>query len=124
MPIIFSGFEIGVSLPYPQVALDKYMSEKNPIRLAYENYVYYVNRMKSRRHDRPTWDLTSVLYVFSPELWELSEPVKVEVDEKGLVSFATDMSSKCRYLKIPQNGKQKIIDELVARSILKPKAEK
>lgn len=80
--------------------------------------------MKSRRHDRPTWDLTSVLYVFSPELWELSEPVKVEVDEKGLVSFATDMSSKCRYLKIPQNGKQKIIDELVARSILKPKAEK
>ena len=124
VPIIFSGFEIGVSLPYPQVALDKYMSEKNPIRLAYENYVYYVNRMKSRRHDRPTWDLTSVLYVFSPELWELSEPVKVEVDEKGLVSFATDMSSKCRYLKIPQNGKQKIIDELVARSILKPKAEK
>ena len=122
VPIVFSGFEIGISLEYPQVALDKYMSPDNPVRIGYENYALGINKMKSNRHDRPTWDLTSVLYVFSPELWELSEPVKIEVDEKGLVKFETDMSSKHRYLKIPQDGKQKIIDELVERSTaLKPK---
>ena len=125
VPIVFSGFEIGVSLEYPQVALDKYMSPDNPVRIGYENYARAVNKMKSDRHNRPTWDLTSVLYVFSPELWNLSEPVKVEVGEKGLIKFETDMASKHRYLKIPQDGKQKIIDELVERAVsLKPKAEK
>ena len=125
VPIVFSGFEIGISLLYPQVELDKRMSLEHPVRISYENYAMAVNRMKSNRHDRPTWDLTSVLYVFEPKFWNLSEPIKVEVDEKGLVKFETDMSSKHRYLKIPAGTHQKIIDALVDRSTaLKSKAER
>ena len=83
-----------------------------------------VNRQKSDRHDRPTWDLTSVSYVFNPSIWNVSEPVSVSIDENGRNYFSADKNGRHRYLEIPQNGKQKIIDDLVKRSLsLKPVCE-
>ena len=123
-PIVFSGFEIGMALRFPQSEIDKKMGKENPVRIAYELHAKMVNRQKSDRHDRPTWDLTSVSYVFNPSIWNVSEPVSVSIDENGRNYFSADKNGKHRYLEIPQNGKQKIIDDLVKRSLsLKPVCE-
>ncbi len=121
VPIVFSGFEVGNILLYPQSALDENMAKDNPVRAAYELYVKMLNKGKSDRRDQPTWDLTSVLYVFNPEFFDLSEKGFVSVDDKGMTMFTPSSDALHRYVKIPENGAKKIIDKLVERSTsLKP----
>ncbi|MBQ6534299.1 MAG: nucleoside hydrolase, partial [Opitutales bacterium] len=96
VPIIFSGFEIGVSLKFSHDTVDRLFSPENPARVSYDLYALAVNRNKCKRHDRPTWDLTSALYVFQPDLWDLSEPVDISVAESGLVSFKNSPEAKHR----------------------------
>jgi inosine-uridine nucleoside N-ribohydrolase len=125
VPIIFSGIEVGLALRFPQIEIEKQLSKNNVLGVAYHFYALGVNKNKSDRHDRPTWDLTSVQYVFSPELWEVSEPIKIKVNDNGLLDFSTDSTGKYRYLIIPKNGKDKIMNDLIKRVLSPiPMAEK
>ena len=55
-PIIFSGFEIGLEIPFPYEAILKDFSytANHPIVEAYKIYV-------GKPEDRPNWDSTAVL---------------------------------------------------------------
>ena len=59
--IVYSGFEIGLAAAYPAASIDRdyeYVTH-HPLKEAY--YLY-----NPPPHNRPTWDLTSVLYGVYP----------------------------------------------------------
>ncbi|MFM8891433.1 MAG: nucleoside hydrolase, partial [Planctomycetia bacterium] len=94
-PIVWSGFEIGLAMPYPQTSIDRdyTYAPHHPLPEAYALYV-------PPPHDRPTWDLTSVLAVVRPDrgYFGLSEPGTVTVDEQGRTSFTANAGGRDRYL--------------------------
>src|SRR5262249_9067555 len=60
--MIWSGFEIGTALPYPHTSIENdfgYVA-RHPVAEAYVRY-------QPPPHDRPTWDLTSVLAGLYPD---------------------------------------------------------
>ncbi len=74
--MVWSGFEIGLTVPYPHQSIlkDYRYVEHHPLA---EAYILYM----PPPHDRPTWDLTSVLYGVRPDhgYYQLSEPGVVAV---------------------------------------------
>ena len=72
-------FEIGIAIPYPResVARDFTYADPHPVREAYLLH-------SGPDHDRPTWDLTSVLHAVRPDrgYFDLSTPGSVSFGEK------------------------------------------
>lgn len=66
-------FEIGKMVMYPWDAACKV---GGPVEVAYKAY-------KKEEYDRPSWDILSVAFVLHPEMFSISEPVTVSVDDKG-----------------------------------------
>ncbi len=121
VPIIFSGFEVGELIGFPKEDILKNLSEKNPLTVAYK--LYAVTRA-GKLYDTRTWDLTSVLFVFSPEFFDISEKGIATVDSENIVRFNPSKDGNHRYLILPKDGAKKIAKELSARvTTLKPKAE-
>lgn len=96
-PIVASGFEVGEAVTFPaaSIAHDFGYVEHHPLRDAYGLYV-------EGAHDRPTWDLTSVLYAVRPDrgYFGLSAPGAIRVDEQSLTHFAPSAAGRHRYLKL------------------------
>jgi inosine-uridine nucleoside N-ribohydrolase len=95
-PILWSGYEIGIAMPYPAASVeqDYRWVARHPLA---ESYVAY----QPPPHARPTWDLTSVLAVVRPErdYFDLSEPGRVVVEDDGRVRFEPDPAGRHRHLK-------------------------
>jgi hypothetical protein len=66
-------------------------------------------------YDRPTWDLTSVLYAVRPEgkYFNLSAPGKVTVDEKGVTHWAEAAEGRQRYLILDPSQKARTLEALI-----------
>ena len=83
-PIVFSGFEIGQALLFPATSIERDFAwaPNHPVVDSYRAY-------QKMPYDRPTWDLTSVLYAIRPDAnyFNLSAPGKVPVDEQGGDAF-------------------------------------
>ena len=61
-PIVFSGYEVGIAVNYPNRSIDedyKYVAH-HPLAEAYR-------LLLKTPADRPSWDLTAVLYAVRPE---------------------------------------------------------
>lgn len=95
--IMYSGFEIGIAIPYPAVSIDHDFAyvDHHPLQEAYQLYM-------PTPHERPTWDLTSVLYAVRPghRYFDVSAPGRVSVDEKGRTTIQEASDGKHRYLKV------------------------
>lgn len=117
----FSGYEVGNKLRFPQSMLDEKMRPGNPVNAAYKLYAEIVNGGKSDRHDRPSWDLTSVLFVFEPELFGVSESGTVSFDGLGRTKFSPSEGGKSAYLKIPEGGAKKILGKLADAAAYEPR---
>jgi inosine-uridine nucleoside N-ribohydrolase len=109
-PIVFSGFEIGLSMRYPAASIEqdfRYVAH-HPLQEAYQLY-------NPTPHERPTWDLTSVLWAVRPErgYFDLSGPGRVSVDEKGLTTFAETPDGKHRYLIADEVQRARSLEALV-----------
>jgi inosine-uridine nucleoside N-ribohydrolase len=101
--VVWSGFEIGIALPYPHQSIEqdfRYV-EHHPLPEAYIAY-------NPPPHDRPTWDLTSVLYAIRPDrgYFDLSPKGIVSVAEDGMTVFTENASGQHRYLRL--NDMQKL----------------
>jgi len=72
-PIYQNPFEIGKMVMYPWDAVEKV---GGPVAEAYKAY-------RDKPYDRPSWDILSVIYVLHPEMFSVSEPVTVSVDDEG-----------------------------------------
>ncbi len=114
VPIVFSGFEVGKAICFPHDSVDTDMYRVkggNPVADAYNLYAARAGKNTNGRHDRPSWDMTSVLVVAEPSSFDLSEPGVVSVDEKGRTSFTQKASGKHRYILVPNERDIKNIIE-------------
>ncbi|GAB5407304.1 MAG: nucleoside hydrolase [Aureliella sp.] len=116
-PIVWSGFEIGKALAYPHESIEqdfRYV-EHHPLPEAYTLY-------NPPPHDRPTWDLTSVLHAIRPDrgYFELSPAGRVSVADDGLTSFTAEEGGRDRYLIIPDGKKSRTTEALVQLSSQPP----
>ena len=104
VPMVFSGFEVGSQCCFPREAVKYEMDwcSFHPVKRAYELY-------NGIEHDRPLWDLTSLLVAVFPDkgYFGLSEPGTVVVQDDGHVLFEPSPDGLHQYLildpeKIPE----------------------
>lgn len=116
-PIIWSGFEVGKNLPYPHQSIlhDYNYVPHHPLSEAYTLY-------NPPPHDRPTWDLTSVLYAVRPHrgYFDLSPPGRVSVADDGLTTFTESADGRDRYLILRDKQKGRATEALVQLSSQPP----
>ena len=83
-PIIYSGYEIGIAITTPAASIDRdygYVTH-HPLQEAYQLYL-------PTPHERPTWDLTSVLWAIRPTrgYFTLSPAGRAHVNGEGRTEF-------------------------------------
>lgn len=104
-PIVFSGLEIGWGILYPATALntDYGWCDQHPVVEAYKRYL-------PMPYDRPTWDLTAVLFAVRPDrdYFGVSEPGRVDVDEKGFVRFYPQADGLHSYLTVDEQQRVRV----------------
>ena len=92
--IVFSGYEVGDRIRMSPVNLkNDYVGRS---RILHDAFGYWTakNTKEGFDHRRPTWDLTSVLFVLRPEAdrgyFTLSPPGDVAFDDEGRTIFTPD----------------------------------
>ncbi|MEZ5403308.1 MAG: nucleoside hydrolase [Bryobacteraceae bacterium] len=109
-PIVASGFEIGRSILYPAVSIERDFSyvPDHPVAEAYRNY-------QKMPYDRPTWDLTSVLYAVRPDrgYFSLSASGTIQVDDEGKTTLVPSAAGLHRYLMADELQRTKTLEALV-----------
>ncbi|WP_299460573.1 nucleoside hydrolase [uncultured Gimesia sp.] len=116
-PVVWSGFEIGLSVPYPHESIEEDFNYVPHHPLA-EAYILY----NPPPHDRPTWDLTSVLYAVFPHrgYFDLSEAGTVTVQPDGLTTFEKSAQGRHQFLKLNDAQRTRLIEALVQLSSQPP----
>jgi hypothetical protein len=116
-PMVYSGFEIGIALPYPSTSIERDYSyvPHHPLAEAYIRY-------NPPPHNRPTWDLTSVLYAVlaDRDYFDLSPPGKVTVEADGSSRFEETSQGARRYLILRPEQKPRVLEALVQLSSQPP----
>lgn len=106
VPMVFNGFEIGLLAEFPNRVVAEELPNENPL---VESFRLYTNGS-----DRPTWDLISVLYVFRPGMFGLSENGLITSSDSGHTFYKADSDGNRRFLKTPdKETAEKIKAELV-----------
>ena len=113
VPIIFSGFEIGRDIRFPAKVLYENLSKENPVSRAYEYHSLDITKGKSKMNNRESWDLTSVLYVVSPESFGISENGTTEVTPKGITLFTADKNGNRCFLTANEAQRKEILQKLI-----------
>lgn len=116
-PIVWSGYEIGRAVPYPSASIDRHYNyvSHHPVAEAYGLYC-------APGHNRPTWDLTSVLYAVRPneDYFDISANGQVTVDAEGYTTFEQAADGRDRYLILRDDQKGKTAEALVQLSSQPP----
>jgi len=109
-PVVASGWEIGDAVRYPAASVEQDFNyvANHPVADSYRHY-------KKMPYDRPTWDLTSVLFAVRPErgYFGLSEAGTIEVDREGKTSFKTGGAGRHRYLTLTSEQRAKTLEALI-----------
>lgn len=115
--IVWSGFEIGLNLTYPHESIlqDYNYVTHHPLADSYTLY-------NPPPHDRPTWDLTSVLHAVRPHrgYFDLSPAGRVKVADDGLTTFEETTDGRDRYLILRDDQKGRATEALVQLSSQPP----
>ena len=108
-PMVWSGFEVGIALPYPASSIERDYSYSRHHPVA-EAYILH----EPPPHERPTWDLTSVLAAIRPDrgYFALSTPGTVSVENDGATRFEPDPKGKSRYLILRPEQKPRVLEAL------------
>lgn len=117
-PIVWSGFEIGLALPYPAASIKRdfrYVAH-HPLAEAYQLYI-------PTPHERPTWDLTSALYAVLPDrgYFGLSDAGAVTVESDGFTRFTPQPNGRDRFLKLDATQVVRVREALVQLCSQPPK---
>lgn len=115
--VVWSGFEIGIAVPYPgeSIVKDYNYVVDHPVAESYRRY-------EAPPHNRPTWDLTSVLYAVHPDrgYFDLSPPGKILVEADGFTKFVPEAEGKHRYLILTEQQLPRVLESLVQLSSQPP----
>lgn len=118
-PIVWSGYEIGIALPYPAVSIERDFAYA-PHHPSPEAYIAY----NPPPHERPTWDLTSALYAVLPDrgYFGLSAPGSVSVEDDGFTRFKPKAGGRDHFLKLDATQKARTLEALVQLCTQPPRA--
>ena len=108
-PIFMSPFELGYQIRFPARSIenDFTWTKHHPI---VDSYKVYLKKIE----DRPTWDLTAVLYAIDPQqFFNISPAGRIEVTSEGFTHYTQDASSKHFYLFITPEQAKAILDYFV-----------
>ena len=116
-PIIYSGFEVGLAIPYPAVSIERdyrYVAH-HPLAEAYCLFM-------PPPHNRPTWDLTSVLQAVRPDrgYFSLSDAGRVVVGEDGATRFVKEAGGPHCHLIADRDQELRVREVLVQLSSQPP----
>lgn len=107
VPVNWSDFRIGIAVPYPResIARDFTYREHHIVR---ESYLLH----SGPDHERPTWDLTSVLHAVRPSdnYFGLSVRGTVTVEDDGYTQFTPDTNGRDRYLKMTDEQATRVVE--------------
>ena len=106
--IYFSGFEVGLRVLYPAASIEHDYPSGNPVAEAYRDY-------QKMPYDRPSWDLTTVLYDLRPDrgFFDVSPAGDVKVSPTGSTTFQPNAQGKRYYLKVNEVQAARITDSFV-----------
>lgn len=97
--VVTSPFEVGIAIQYPGASIENdfaWATEGHPMVEAYKSYL-------PMPYDRPTWDLTSLLYaVEGDSFFTMHGPFTMEVTEKGGTIFTPDQNGNRYYMMVDQ----------------------
>lgn len=94
--LVTSPFEVGIAINYPASSIlnDFTWAPAHPVVEAYKSYL-------PMPYDRPTWDLTSVLYaVEGSSYFNVSPAGKISVTDMGGTIFLPDSTAHHYYLTV------------------------
>lgn len=107
-PIYISPFELGQDILYPKKCIQEDLNQNHPIVHAYYNYL-------PKLEDRPTWDLTAVLYAVEPNsLFNVSQPGIITITPKGYSHFRATPEGKHFYLTASPKQKAGILQAFLS----------
>lgn len=116
-PVWWSGFEVGIAAAYPHQSIERdyEYAPHHPIKESY--YLY-----RAPPHDRPTWDLTSLLVAVYPDrgYFDLSPAGRVEVQDDGATRFVKDEAGRARCLVVSPLQAERVREALVWLSSAPP----
>lgn len=109
-PIVASGVEIGEELLYPATSIERHYSyvKDHPVADSYRNYM-------KMPYDRPTWDLTAVLYAVRPSerYFDLSPKGTITVRDDTNTKFQMSEQGRHQYLILNPKQAGRIIEAFV-----------
>jgi inosine-uridine nucleoside N-ribohydrolase len=109
-PIVVSGFEVGVALPFPaeRIEHDFAYVQDHPVAEAYRAYM-------KMPYDRPTWDLTAVLYAVHPDekYFSLSPSGTITVLPDGSSHFEPSPAGNHRFLILTNEQRARTLEALI-----------
>jgi len=117
-PIVISPFEVGIAILFPATAIENNLdyASPHPLKIAYESYL-------DMPYDRPTWDLTSVLYAVegAENYFDVSEWGWMVSDEYAHTRFYPDENGKHAYLSVNEEQIRNVKNRFVELISMKPK---
>jgi len=121
VPIVSSPFEVGVSICYPASSIENDFSwtAHHPMIEAYKSYL-------KMPFDRPTWDLTAVLYVMEPDsaFFNKTESGIITVDNNGVTQFTPSPKGKHYFLSVSKQQGDRIKNYFIRLISARPSNKK
>jgi hypothetical protein len=116
-PMVFSGFEIGIALPYPAASIERDYRYVPHHPLA-EAYVHYI----PPPHNRPTWDLTAVLFAVLGDrgYFDVSPRGRATINKDGSCRFEENPLGSQAYLILRPEQQPRVLEALVQLSSQPP----
>jgi len=117
-PIVISPFEVGLSILFPATAIENNLAfaTPHPLKIAYESYL-------QMPYDRPTWDLTSVLYAVegTKNYFNISEWGRMDADDEAHTRFYPDEKGRHAYLSVSKEQAEIVKNRFIELVSTKPK---
>ena len=113
-PIVVSGFEVGAAMVFPasRIEHDFAYVQDHPVTDAYRSYM-------KMPYDRPTWDLTAVLYAVrhgdrnDNGYFSLSAPGTITVLADGGSRFDISVGGNHRYLVLTDEQRVRTLEAMI-----------
>lgn len=116
--MVASPFEVGIQIMYPATSIENDFNwvSHHPVVVAYKSYL-------PMPYDRPTWDLTSVLYAVEGDAgyFTISKPGIITVDSSGYTTFTEDPTGQHQYLKVTPEQAARVKERFIELVAAKPK---
>ena len=115
-PIVQNPFELGKQIMYPGSVIENGFgwTALHPVVEGYRHYL-------QMPYDRATWDLLSVVWLLRPDLFTVSEPGRITVDEAGFTHFTPEASGRHRRLTATAEQAAQLREYIVHTTTRPPK---